>query len=241
MVTVKEFKNSAEVLPDEETERRINLVRAYNTTIEPSLNGIADPFSSLQKEGIKEYARMLEINEQIGYVSVPKLLIEIPIYAGTSESVLHKGAGHLESTSLPVGGEGTNTVITAHRGLPTARLFTDLDKMEKGDVFYIRNIKETLAYRVTDIKTVEPQDISTVRIEEGEDLATLLTCTPYMVNSHRLLVTGERMPYTDLSEETDTVLYNIIYPSHSYILSSVQEKEKKEKIGKELKMLIPQM
>lgn len=107
--------------------------------------------------------------------------------------MLQKGAGHLEGTSLPVGGLNTHTVITAHRGLPTANLFTDLDKVKEGDIFFIRNIKEKLAYKVKSIEIVEPTDLEKVAVREGEDYATLLTCTPYMINSHRLLVKGERI------------------------------------------------
>lgn len=194
-VQVEVFNQEVQKVSNEEIERRIQLAHAYNSTIEPSLAGSTDPFSDLQKEGIREYARMLEINEQIGYVSIPKIRQELPVYAGTNENVLQKGVGHIETTSLPVGGPGTHAVITAHRGLPTARLFTDLDQLKKGDIFYYRNIKETLAYQVDKVKVVNPKDIQAIRIEAGEDRMTLLTCTPYMINSHRLLVYGKRIPY----------------------------------------------
>lgn len=195
-VEIKNFDQTVKKLEPNDIDWRIKLAHAYNSTIEPSLNGMTDPFSQFQQEGIAEYARMLEVNEQIGYISIPNIFVEIPVYAGTTEKVLQKGAGHLEATSLPVGGKGTHTVITAHRGLPNARLFTDLDKLKLGDVFYIQNIKETLAYQIDKIKTVEPTDIKSIRIIDGEDRATLLTCTPYMINSHRLLVMGHRIPYS---------------------------------------------
>ena len=202
-VQVQRFdKEVAEITPSD-IERRIKLAEAYNSTIFPKFDRLSDPFTKIQKEGIKEYARMLEINEQIGYVSIPKIHQELPVYAGTNESVLQKGVGHLETTSLPVGGKGTHAVITAHRGLPTARLFTDLDKLKKGDVFYFRNIKETLAYKVDKIKVVGPKDINAIRIVEGEDRMTLLTCTPYMINSHRLLVYGKRIPYQAKLKDKD--------------------------------------
>ncbi len=191
---VQVFQEAADSISPEELKERIGLARAYNQTLDPSR--LADPYSEMEKEGIAEYARMLEVKEQIGYVHIPRINETLPVYAGTSSTVLQRGAGHLEGTSLPVGGINTHTVITAHRGLPEARLFTDLDKMVEGDVFYIHNIETVLAYQVDRILTVEPWDFEPVLVVEGEDYATLLTCTPYMVNSHRLLVRGHRVEYT---------------------------------------------
>lgn len=123
------------------------------------------------------------------------------MFVGVADHVLEQGAGLLEGTSLPVGGDSTHTVISAHRGLPTARLFTDLDKMKKGDVFYIHVLDTILAYEVDNIEVVEPDNFDPILIQEGKDYATLLTCTPYMVNTHRLLVRGKRIPYTAPVEE----------------------------------------
>ncbi|MGT2799815.1 class C sortase [Streptococcus marmotae] len=201
-VTVQEFDQQASAIDTSEIDRRIGLAQAYNE-VHQMQDGIQDIFTQRQKDGLKEYARMLEVNEQIGYVKIPRISQEIPIYAGTTEAVLQKGVGHLEATSLPIGGASTHSVLTAHRGLPTARLFTDLDKVKKGDLFYVRNIKETLAYRVVAIKVVEPSDLKSIAIEEGKDYVTLLTCTPYMINSHRLLVTGERTDYVAEEEQSE--------------------------------------
>lgn len=160
---------------------------------------------------------MLEIKEKIGYISIPKINQEIPIKAGTEESILEECAGHMEGTSLPIGGKGTHSVITAHRGLPNKRLFTDLDKLEKGDLFHITNIKETLTYKVDQILVVEPDDFEQVLVVESKDYVTLLTCTPYGVNSHRLLVRGERyiLPEDDIKKEKvdvyKTYIEKIIY------------------------------
>ncbi|MBS4750159.1 class C sortase [Carnobacteriaceae bacterium zg-ZUI78] len=209
-VVVTEFEKNASHISTKDVDKRIALAKAYNETRIQKV-WIQDPFTDLQKDGIKEYARMLEINEQIGYLRIPKLLEEIPIYAGTSENVLQKGVGHLELTSLPVGGESTHTVLSAHRGLPTAKLFTDLDKMEIGDMFYIRNIKEILAYRVFQVKVVEPTDLGAIAIQTGKDCATLLTCTPYMINSHRLLVMGERVPYVEQEQTLQTNQYQTLW------------------------------
>ncbi|WP_300408835.1 class C sortase [Lagierella sp.] len=190
---IEYFEKKARELPDKEVLKRMELARAYNQTLDPSK--LADPYTEKEKEGIKAYARMLEIEEKIGHVEIPAIDQDIPVYAGTSESILQKGAGHLEGTSLPIGGASTHTVITAHRGLPTAKLFTDLNRLKEKDQFYIHNIEGVLAYEVDQIKVVEPSDFSEVLVVEGEDYATLLTCTPYMINSHRLLVRGHRIPY----------------------------------------------
>ncbi|MCD1147746.1 class C sortase [Peptoniphilus sp. KCTC 25270] len=179
---------------------RMALARAYNETLDPSR--LSDPYTELEERGRAEYARMLEIQEKIGHVEIPKMNEDIPIYAGTSESILQKGAGHLEGTSLPIGGNSTHTVITAHRGLPTKKLFRQLDRLHEGDVFYIHNIETVLAYEVDQILTVEPTNFEPVLVVEGEDYATLLTCTPYMINSHRLLVRGHRIPYTPPVDES---------------------------------------
>lgn len=133
----------------------------------------------------------------MGYLEIPKIDIYIPIYHGTSEEVLQKGAGHLESTALPIGGEYARPVISAHRGLPSAELFTRLDEMENGDVFYIHVLDKVLAYETESIEVIEPEELEYLVPEDGRDLVTLLTCTPYAVNTHRLLVTGTRVPYEE--------------------------------------------
>ena len=132
-------------------------------------------------------------NSMIGYVKIDRIGVELPIYHGTSEKVLSKGVGHLEGSSLPVGGENTHSVMSAHRGLASAKLFTDLDKIVVGDVFLIRVLDEILTYEVDQINIVEPDETQSLLIEEGSDLCTLVTCTPYGINSHRLLVRGHRI------------------------------------------------
>ncbi|MGX7108477.1 class C sortase [Facklamia miroungae] len=210
---VQEFRDQSIKIPKTELDRRIELAEAYNSTILPSMNGIVDPFTAKQKEGIREYARMLEINEQIGYIEIPKINISLPIHAGATEEVLQKAAAHLQGTSLPVGGEGTNSVITAHRGLPSAKLFSDLNKMKVGDVFFVHNLRDDLAYKVIETKVIEPSDFESLQIMEGEDRVTLLTCTPYMINSHRLLAIGKRVPYhqgepADIQKLSETDQWN---------------------------------
>ena len=129
----------------------------------------------------------------IGYVVIEKIGVELPVYHGTSQQVLNRGVGHLEGSSLPVGGTSTHSVMSAHRGLPTAKLFTDLDRLEMGDTFQIRVLDQVLTYQVDQVKTVTPKEISDLQIVEGKDYCTLFTCTPYGINTHRLLVRGIRI------------------------------------------------
>lgn len=160
------------------------------------------------------YNEILNINGNgiMGYVSIPKLGVEIPIYHGISAEVLNIACGHLEGTSLPVGGENTHCVLSAHRGLPHAKLFTDLDKLEVGDTFTLTVLNRTLTYQVDQIKVVRPDEIDDVQLVAGKDLCTLLTCTPYGINSHRLLVRGTRI------ENAAPVLY---VTSNAYRIDSL--------------------
>ena len=136
-------------------------------------------------------------DEMMGIVEIPKIDIKLPIYHTTKEDVLKQAAGHLEGSSLPIGGKSTHSVISAHRGLPSASLFTDLDQLKKGDHFLIHVLNKTLCYEVDKISVVKPEETSALAVEEGEDLVTLLTCTPYGVNTERLLVRGHRVPYEE--------------------------------------------
>ncbi|MCZ7406848.1 class C sortase [Parvimonas micra] len=191
---IDEFKEGVKKITSEEILQRMSLAKSYNDSL--SNINVEDPYMRKKhEEGKNEYARMLEVQEKIGYIQIPSLDLSLPIYAGTSESVLQKGVGHMEGTSLPIGGESTHCILTAHTGLNTARMFTDIDKLKKGDIFLIENIKETLAYKVDAIQVIEPTDFSQLVIVPKEDYVTLLTCTPYMVNSHRLLVRGVRTEY----------------------------------------------
>lgn len=151
-----------------------------------------------------EYERLLNVggNGIMGYIDIPSIGVELPIYHGTEESVLSVAVGHLEWTSLPVGGASTHCVLSGHRGLPSAKLFTDLDRLSVGDYFMLHILDETLTYEVDQILIVEPQETEDLLIQEGKDLCTLVTCTPYGINSHRLLVRGHR---TDNIEQAQVV------------------------------------
>lgn len=155
------------------------------------LNANADPFSGLSK---RERTQLKK--DQLGSVTVPKLKLTVPLFQTLSEQSLAIGAAVVPGTSMPTGGRDTHTVIAGHRGLVDRRLFSDLNRMHKGDIFVLKVFNHHLAYRVFKLQTVLPDDTSVLQIEHGRDLATLLTCTPYMVNSHRLLITGKRVPYT---------------------------------------------
>ena len=154
----------------------------------------------------------------MGTVEIPKIKITLPIFHGTDEEVLEKAAGHLEGSSLPVGGENTHAVITAHRGLPSAALFTDLDKMKKGDHFLLHVLDDTLCYEVDQISTIEPKETDALSVEEGMDLITLVTCTPCGVNSHRLLVRGHRVPYDPQALEDEEIQLGNMSLHTNYIL-----------------------
>ena len=149
----------------------------------------------MSEEQQKQYDSLLNFDGtgDMGYINIPKINVELPIYHGTSDSVLQTSIGHLEETSLPVGGESTHTVLSGHRGLPSAKLFTDLDKLTEGDTFTLNILNQTLTYEVDQIRIVEPTDLSDLQIVEGQDLCTLVTCTPYGINTHRLLVRGHRI------------------------------------------------
>lgn len=155
----------------------------------------------LSDEEKEEYENLLNVsdNSVIGYIEIPSIDCYLPIYHGTDEAILQVAIGHLEWSSLPIGGESTHTVLSGHRGLPSAKLFTDLDKLVEGDTFSLQILDETLVYEVDQIRIVEPDQVEDLKIIEGEDLCTLVTCTPYGINSHRLLVIGHRIDAADHS------------------------------------------
>lgn len=172
---------------------------AYNDALVPYILPDSFAIAAASEEPDEEYMACLNLtgDGMMGYVQIPKIDIKIPIYHTVSTEVLEKAAGHLEGSSLPIGGEDTHTVISAHRGLPSAALFTDLDKLKEGDHFLISTLDQILCYEVDQITVVEPTETEALRVEDGKDLATLLTCTPYGVNSHRLLVRGHRVEYVE--------------------------------------------
>ena len=186
---VENYREILESLQPEDYEAFFQEAEAYNQ----ALNELRTPLADYRQ--LTGYNDILNVSGTgiMGYISIPKLGVELPLYHTISAEVLNVACGHMEGTSLPVGGESTHCVLSAHRGLPHARLFTDLDKMEEGDVFTITVLNRTLTYQVDQIKVVRPNEVDDVQIVEGEDLCTLLTCTPYGINTHRLLVRGTRI------------------------------------------------
>ena len=178
----------------EEYGKIIRKAEAYNNKLADS--GI---LWTLDEDQEKEYEEQLNIGSSgiMGYISIPKIDVMLPIYHGIDEAVLQVAIGHISGTSLPVGGRGSHCVISGHRGLPSARLFTDIDKLVEGDTFTITVLDQTLTYEVDQIRTVEPTDLSDLQIEKGKDYLTLVTCTPYGINTHRLLVRGHRTKNAD--------------------------------------------
>lgn len=195
-----EVGKAAETEIDEAREK----AKDYNEHLQSGSVVLSDPFDDTKfLPSQKTYDGLLNIDGSgvMGYLEIPQLSVELAIYHTTEDSVMRKGAGHLPGTSLPVGGPGSHSVLSSHRGLPSAKLFTDLDKLQIGDEFYIHVLDETLAYKVDQVKTVEPEDVSDLEVYEGEDHVTLVTCTPYSVNTHRLLVRGVRTEYAEDEKE----------------------------------------
>lgn len=158
---------------------------------------------TLENLDIESYQEQLKLaeNDVIGSIEIPEIQVKLPIYHGTEKEVLASGVGHLKESSLPVGGENTHSILTGHRGMPNAKLFTRLDELEANDLFFLSVCGRTLAYKVARIEVIEPEDMRILKIEEGKDLVSLVTCTPYGLNTHRLVVTGERVDYKEKERE----------------------------------------
>ena len=186
---IASYVESVSHLDNQEYQALLEEARAYNA----SLVGDKTRFSPTEEE-LAEYLTLLgSTGAAVGYVEIPAIKLTLPIYLGTSETVLQVGVGTMEGSSLPIGGESTHAVLTGHRGLPSATLFTDLDRLVQGDMFHIHILNETCTYEVDQILIVEPAEMDALEIAEGEDYCTLVTCTPYGINSHRMLVRGHRI------------------------------------------------
>lgn len=187
---------------------------AYNT----ALAQLEKPFQQYME--VAGYENILNVSGtgMIGYINVPKISQELPVYHGTSDAVLATAVGHFQGSSLPVGGDTTHSVVSAHRGLPTAVLFTHLDRMEVGDIFYFTILDRTITYEVDVIHIVEPHDMSLIQIEDGKDYCTLLTCTPYGINTHRLLVRGHQI---DATQKRNIYIANEAYRIDTLIVMPI--------------------
>lgn len=190
------YSSDASNNTDNKNAEMIEAARLYNSRI--SGTAIVDAFSNTEKSVSAEYLNILNVrdNGMMGYLQIPKIDVKIPIYHGTSDEVLQKGVGHVEGSSFPVGGDTTHAVLSAHSGLPSARLFTDLNQLQNGDMFYIYILDQVFAYKVDQVLVVEPSNVEALELQKGEDYVTLVTCTPYAINTHRLLVRGTRVEYS---------------------------------------------
>ncbi|MBE6835122.1 MAG: class C sortase [Ruminococcaceae bacterium] len=198
-VAIDSYEEEVSKLSNEDFSGILKEARKYNSALTTN----EFPRNSEDLDGNEEYQKAMNPagNGMMGYIKIDAINLKMPVYHTTKESVLQSGIGHIPTTSLPVGGESTHAVLTGHRGLSSARLFTDLDKLKEGDVFFIYVLDDILAYEVDQIKTVLPAQTQDLQIIEGEDHVTLVTCTPYGVNTHRLLIRGTRIPYSAEIEE----------------------------------------
>lgn len=199
------YEQAVEDTSSADLQRMWDEAVAYNQTLGRTNNRF-----NLSDEEIERYNETLDVTGTgiMGTVKIPKINVKLPIYHGTDDTVLQVAIGHIPGSSLPVGGEGTHVVISGHRGLPSARLFTDIDQLQEGDRFQLSVLGKTLTYQVDQIRIVEPDKLDDLAIQEGLDLCTLVTCTPYGVNTHRLLVRGHRVPnqeFADIDGDTTRV------------------------------------
>ena len=198
---IQSYEKSIVGLDQETKNKMLQEAQAYNSSL-IGKGELYDPFMSIEKVD-KYYMSLLNSNGDgvMGYIQIPRIDVKLPIYHTTSEKVLQKGVGHLQGTSLPIGGKSTHAALSGHRGLPSSNLFTDLDLLEIGDIFYMEVLGNTSAYKIDQIKIVLPTETKDLEIVDGKDYVTLITCTPYSVNTHRLLVRGIRIDYQKAIEE----------------------------------------
>ena len=191
------YADSVENMDEQDYEKLWDAAVSYNQKLFQSGHGLG-----LKDEEKEEYNELLDVSGTgiMSYIEIPKIKCSLPVYHGTDEGVLQIAVGHIEGSSLPVGGLNTHCVLSGHRGLPSAKLFSNLDKLEEGDIFMIRTLDQTLTYEVDQIRIVLPDEVDDLKVEEGKDLCTLVTCTPYGINTHRLLVRGHRVANQEEAE-----------------------------------------
>ena len=222
---ISSYEAAVEKMEPEDFSLQWEKARAFNDSF--STNNIYGDIFDSDEQNLTDtpYWKVLNVGGDgvMGYLSIPKIHVRLSIYHGVEEEVLQTGVGHLNGTKLPIGEEGTHSVLAAHRGLPSARLFTDIDQMEKGDFFYIHVLDQVLAYQVDQILDMVDKDDTAaleeaLQIQEGKDLVTLFTCTPYGVNSHRLLVRGTRVPYTGQEDIAATPAETMLEAVQNYYM-----------------------
>lgn len=216
-VAINNYDEVIQGITEEEEQSMLAEANAYNASLAGNME-LSDPFQNQMLDETYQSILNLDGNGMMAYLEIPKLKVHMPVYHGVSEAVLQVGAGHVQNTSFPIGGESTHAVLSGHRGLPSAKLFTELDKLNEGDIFYIRVLRQTLAYQVDQILTVKPSDTKALKIVEGEDYVTLVTCTPYAVNTHRLLVRGTRIPYDEAMKVQEQAGTEIVLSTYTKAL-----------------------
>lgn len=204
---INDYTEAIDKLNSKEIDAEREKADKHNEELKDAQLDFVDPFTTektkKKDKGNKSYYDALNIGPALGSIEIPKINLDLPIFHGTSEKVLSRGVGHLENSSFPMGKNGTHSVLTAHRGLPSSKLFRHLDKLEEGDTFYVSVLDEKYAYEVYDVDIVLPDETTWLKMQEDENLVTLLTCEPYMINTHRLLVKGKRVPFE--SEKTPEI------------------------------------
>ena len=181
---IKDYQNEVEAMTESQKEERMKNAENYNNELTEDIH---------VDVSLEDNTNTLDIGTILGYISIPKIEVELPIYHGTSDRILRNGVGHLEGSSLPIGGKNTHCVLAGHTGLARGKIFDNIDKLELGDVFYIKVLDKILEYKVDNIVKVDPNDTEAIKLEQEKDYVTLVTCTPRLINSHRLLVRGERV------------------------------------------------
>lgn len=196
--TIESYKKQSKTYDQKQKEKALKEAKEYNQDLTRSAVQLTDPFKAKKSDGeTMVYNNILNLDQSgvMGYLEIPCISVNLPIYHGTDAEILERGVGHLAASSLPIGGKSTHSILTGHTGLSSAKLFTDLTEMKKEDLFFIHVLDRTLAYKVDQISVVRPEDTRKLQIVKGKDYVTLVTCTPYGVNDHRLLVRGVRTKY----------------------------------------------
>lgn len=217
---ISEYKKQVLGISEETKQKLLEEAKIYNSSLS-YLEGSEGKYVN-DVDSDLDYTDLLKTSPDglMASITIPAIDVKLPIYHTIKESVLQKGVGHMEGTSLPIGGDNTHAVLSGHRGLPSSRLFTDLDQLVEGDIFYIDVLGDTLAYKVNQIKIVLPHELEDIKIEDGKDYVTLVTCTPYSVNTHRLLVRGERIDYEKaIVEEAPEVSEGVFIPFEIKVLA----------------------
>lgn len=246
---LKSYDEAVQTIDEGKRQKYLKEAQDYNKMLIEDNPQLSDAFSQEEKKADSAYNHVLNMEESgvMGALEIPKISVYLPIYHGTSQEVLERGVGHLEGTSIPIGGKDTHAVLTGHRGLPSAELFSNLDQLERNDKFYIHILGEILAYKVFNVETVRPEETGHLAIAKGQDRVTLVTCTPYGINTHRLLIHAKRIPYTDQNTNSEkSTLWKWLLKQRVFLVSTavglllfssfIRSRKKKKKKKPEIKI-----